>query len=190
MGNACARASLCPLRVLVQRRGCGALGPSACRCWARPLFSQPSRPTKQAQAHEAPLASPCLPLPRTKRAAWPAMPLATNQHSSALHAVAAMLWLHAAPAVSAHLDVLHDHINVVGGLDDLIEPDDVRVHEEPQDLDLTPHCIRCRAARQRGARSGSASRRGGRAGRARGPFWPLELVPRRACRGVQGARPP
>ena len=38
------------------------------------------------------------------------------------------------------LDVLHDHINVIRGLDDFIEADDVRMHKKTQDLDLPPHC--------------------------------------------------
>lgn len=39
-----------------------------------------------------------------------------------------------------HLHKLHDHIDVIVSLNDLIKPDDVGVHEQPQDLDFSPHC--------------------------------------------------
>ena len=39
-----------------------------------------------------------------------------------------------------HLDILHDHEDVICGLNHFIEADDVGVHEQPQDFDLTPHC--------------------------------------------------
>ncbi len=39
-----------------------------------------------------------------------------------------------------HLDKLHDDVNVIVCLYDLIEADDVRVHEQAQNLDLPPHC--------------------------------------------------
>lgn len=48
------------------------------------------------------------------------------------------------------LDILHDHIDVCAGLNDLIQPDDVRVHEQTQDLDLTANCINTGAKVQRG----------------------------------------
>lgn len=38
------------------------------------------------------------------------------------------------------LDILHDHVDVRGGLNDLVQPDDVRVHEKTQNLDFSPHC--------------------------------------------------
>mmetsp|Transcript_10454 Transcript_10454/g.43278 ORF Transcript_10454/g.43278 Transcript_10454/m.43278 type:complete len:343 (+) Transcript_10454:2484-3512(+) len=41
----------------------------------------------------------------------------------------------------AALDVLHDHVDVVRGLEDLIQADDVRVHEQPQDLDLPANLL-------------------------------------------------
>jgi hypothetical protein len=43
------------------------------------------------------------------------------------------------PTRAAHLDILHDHIDICGRLDDLVQPDDVGVHEEAQDLDLPAH---------------------------------------------------
>lgn len=39
-----------------------------------------------------------------------------------------------------YLDILHDNIYVVGRLDDLIQPDYVRVHEQPQNLYFPPDC--------------------------------------------------
>ncbi len=39
-----------------------------------------------------------------------------------------------------YLDVLHDHVDVGRRLYDLVQADDVRVHEQAQDLDLAPHC--------------------------------------------------
>lgn len=57
-----------------------------------------------------------------------------------------VLWqpalLHDVVKQLAALDILHDHVDVCGRLDDLVQPDDVRVHEEAQDLDLAPHCAR------------------------------------------------
>ena len=44
-------------------------------------------------------------------------------------------------ASRCHLHKLHHDIDVIVGLDDLIETDDVGVHEQPQDLDFAPHCI-------------------------------------------------
>ena len=41
----------------------------------------------------------------------------------------------------AALDVLHDHIDVARRLHDFVQADDVRVHEEAQDLDLAPHYV-------------------------------------------------
>ncbi len=40
----------------------------------------------------------------------------------------------------ARLDELHDDVDVVVGLDDLVQADDVRVHEQAQDFYLAPHC--------------------------------------------------
>jgi hypothetical protein len=40
---------------------------------------------------------------------------------------------------SAHLDVFHHDVDVRRCLDDLVKADDVRVHEQPQNLDLSPH---------------------------------------------------
>ena len=48
----------------------------------------------------------------------------------------------AAGRAAPRLDVLHDDVDVVGRLDDLVQADDVRVHEQAQDLDLAPHCAR------------------------------------------------
>lgn len=42
----------------------------------------------------------------------------------------------------SHLNVLHHHVNIRGCLDNLIQTDDVRVHEEAQDFDLSSHCNR------------------------------------------------
>jgi len=39
-----------------------------------------------------------------------------------------------------HLDVLHDDVDIGGRLDDLVQADDVGVHEKPEDLYLPPHC--------------------------------------------------
>ena len=36
----------------------------------------------------------------------------------------------------ATLDVLHHHVDVVRGFQDFVQADDVRVHEQPQDLNL------------------------------------------------------
>ena len=40
----------------------------------------------------------------------------------------------------SYLDIFHHNIDVIGGFDDLIQADDVRVHEEPQNFDLAPDC--------------------------------------------------
>lgn len=40
----------------------------------------------------------------------------------------------------SHLDILHDHVDVMRGLDHLVQANDVGVHEEAQDLDLSPNC--------------------------------------------------
>lgn len=39
-----------------------------------------------------------------------------------------------------HLHILHHNIDVGGGLNHFVEPDDVGVHEETQDLDFSTHC--------------------------------------------------
>lgn len=44
---------------------------------------------------------------------------------------------------TACLDVFHDHVDVLGRLNDLIQAYDVRVVEQSQDLDLAPHCAEC-----------------------------------------------
>lgn len=44
-------------------------------------------------------------------------------------------------ADGARLYVFHHDVDVVGCLDDLIQADDVGVHEQAQNLDLPPHCI-------------------------------------------------
>lgn len=56
----------------------------------------------------------------------------------------------------AYLDILHDHVDVGRRLYDLVQADDVRVHEQAQDLDLAPHC-------GGGARRGARTRTGGEA---------------------------
>jgi hypothetical protein len=42
--------------------------------------------------------------------------------------------------LGVYLDILADDIDVIGSLNNFIEPDDVRMHEETQDLYLSPHC--------------------------------------------------
>ena len=42
--------------------------------------------------------------------------------------------------LATDLHVLHDNIYVIRCFNDLIQANDVWVHEEPQDFDLPPHC--------------------------------------------------
>lgn len=39
-----------------------------------------------------------------------------------------------------YLDIFAHNVYVIGCLHHFIQPDDVRVHEETQDLYLSPHC--------------------------------------------------
>jgi hypothetical protein len=50
------------------------------------------------------------------------------------------------------LDILHDHVNVCTGLNDLVQPDDVGVHEQTQDLDLTTNCDAATGTKEQGKR--------------------------------------
>ena len=60
-------------------------------------------------------------------------------------------------AVPPYLDVLHDHIDVVGGLYHFVQANDVGVHEEAQNFDFTPHCSGAGGRQGDGARlEGSA----------------------------------
>jgi hypothetical protein len=81
----------------------------------------------------------------------------------------------------AHLDVLHDHVDVGGRLDHLVQADDVRVHEQPQDLDLAAHCGGGRGGgisrRRPGGGGGGAARRGaGGAAAGRPPFSSMSIA--------------
>eukprot|EP00967_Tisochrysis_lutea_P138460 scaffold249961_cov21-Tisochrysis_lutea.AAC.1 len=40
---------------------------------------------------------------------------------------------------NSHLDVLHDDVDIGGRFDDLVQADDVGVHEQPEDLDFSPN---------------------------------------------------
>lgn len=42
--------------------------------------------------------------------------------------------------VAQHLNILHDHIYVIGCLDDFIKTNDVWMHEQPKDFDFSSHC--------------------------------------------------
>jgi hypothetical protein len=74
----------------------------------------------------------------------------------------------APPHAATRLHVLHDHINVGGGFDHFVQSDDVWVHEQAQDLDLSPHCRV--PARRRTCESGNAVGAGGGGWRARGAW--------------------